>query len=200
MRIKKTMAKKLLALGLLPVALLVLSGCSDGIQAVTNSYGNDMEKLEETQAKLQRSQPVPEINNSQTRKSIAERAKLFDSENKTTYIYLVSFGKVMAFYPVRGQVVSLRSYLTPVENIVNSRGVNCRTAARSSNNEPSCGVDGGQVVSAPDIDGTYGDNVDGIFFFTADTGAYVEWKGDYMVSDQPLHLATQPELVREIKD
>ena len=41
-------------------------------------------------------------------------------------------------------------------------------------------------------------NTDGIFFFTTE-GAYVEWKGDYMMSDQPLKLTTTPELVREIK-
>lgn len=197
MKVKKSM-KKFLPLLALPVALLTLSGCSDGTQAVTNSYGEDMEKLEATQARLQDAVPVPEIQNSTTRRAISERAKVFDAENKVTYIYLVSFGKVMAFYPVKGQVVSLRSYLTPVENLVNYRGVNCRTAARNNNNEPSCGTSA-NVVSAPDIDGTYGENVDGIFFFTADTNAYVEWKGDYMVSDQPLKLSQQPELIREVK-
>ena len=40
--------------------------------------------------------------------------------------------------------------------------------------------------------------MNGIFFFTTE-GAYVEWVGDYMMSDQPLKLTTQPELVREIK-
>lgn len=196
MRIKKSM-KRYFMLLLIPLFAVTLAGCSDQTKAVTNSYGNDMEKLEETQARLQQAVPVPEIQNSQTRKAIAERAKIFDAENKVTYVYLVSFGKVMAFYPVKGQVVSLRSYLTPAENLVNYRGVNCRTAGRNNNNEPSC-TNGGTVVGAPDIDGTYGDNVDGIFFFTADTNAYVEWKGDYMVSDQPLKLATQPELIRDI--
>lgn len=36
------------------------------------------------------------------------------------------------------------------------------------------------------------------YIFTTE-GAYVEWKGDYMMSDQPLKLTTQPELVRQIK-
>jgi hypothetical protein len=53
------------------------------------------------------------------------------------------------------------------------------------------------VVNAPDLDGTYGENVEGIFFFTTE-GAYVEWKGEYMMSDQPLKLSTPPELVRQI--
>ena len=47
----------------------------------------------------------------------------------------------------------------------------------------------------PDIDGTYGHNVEGVFFFT-DTGAYVEWNGRYICSDQPLKVTAPPLLVR----
>ena len=36
----------------------------------------------------------------------------------------------------------------------------------------------------PDIDGSYGENVSGIFFFTID-GKYVEWTGDFLYSDIP---------------
>jgi hypothetical protein len=48
------------------------------------------------------------------------------------------------------------------------------------------------------IDGSYGSNGDAIFFFTTDD-IYVEWRGDYMLADQPLKMTTQPELVRQIK-
>lgn len=171
---------------LLLVAAVTLAGCS---QAAPSSQQEAQNKLEETQKKLQEAVPTPNITRSQTRKAVRERAQLFDAENKVTYIYLVSFGKVMAFYPVKGQVVSLRSYLTPVEKLVSRSGKECY----GSTNE--C-----YVMQTADIDGTYGENADGIFFFTADTNAYVEWKGDYMVSDQPLKLSTTPELVREIKE
>lgn len=181
--------KKFLPLLVLPVALLTLSGCSDATQAESSQL-NSQKMLEETQKRLQESVPVPTINNSQTRKAIAERAKVFDAENKVTYVYLINYGKVMAFYPVKGQVVSLRSYLTPVDKLINERQENCTW----SSSESPC-----FVITAPDIDGTYGENADGIFFFTADTNAYVEWKGDYMVSDQPLKLSQQPELIREVK-
>ena len=56
-----------------------------------------------------------------------------------------------------------------------------------------------QVVESPDQDGSYGTNGDGVFFFTTE-GAYVEWRGDYMVSDFPLKLSTPPALVRELKE
>lgn len=175
---------RVLSLVLVLGSIIVLSGCTE---AAPSSQRTAQNQLEETQKRLQEAVPVPNITNSQTRKAVRERAKLFDAENKVTYIYLVSYGKVMAFYPVKGQVVSLRSYLTPVEKLVDGQGKNCDWT------QNPC-----YVMGTADIDGTYGENADGIFFFTADTNAYVEWKGDYMVSDQPLKLSTTPELVREV--
>ena len=89
--------------------------------------------------------------------------------------------------------------MTPLDKLVRADGTPCEVNSSGTNMgsyapswEPC------YVVSTPDIDGAYGENADGIFFFTTE-GAYVEWKGDYMVSDQPLKLTTQPELLREIK-
>lgn len=139
--------------------------------------------------------PVPNLQTSSERKNVAKRAEMFNNEEKISYIYLVSYGKVMAFYTVQGKVSSLRSYMTPTEQIVDRYGNPCTNL---SNSDDWCGSTGTYTISAPDIDGTYGENVEGIFFFTTE-GAYVEWKGEYMMSDQPLKLTTQPELVREIK-
>ena len=163
--------KKIVVVVILSVATLTFSGCMP-----ISSYQNDVKKVEETQKKVQQSVPIPEIKTSAERQNISRRAVLFDDESKITYIYLVNFGKVMTFYTVKGKVSSLNSYLSPLDKIIN-----------------------GVVVSAPDIDGAYGENVDGIFFFTADSGAYVEWKGDYLVSDQPLKLSTPVELIRMVE-
>lgn len=164
---------------------LALGGCTlESPQ--TNSYAQDAKVVEQTQQRVQDSVPIPQIKTSAERKNIAARAELFDVENKISYIYLVSYGKVMAFYPVQGKVSSLNSFLSPVDKLVSSDGSRCTSGY-------AC-----YVVSAPDIDGAYGENAEGIFFFTTD-GAYVEWNGEYMVSDQPLKLTTQPELIREIK-
>lgn len=124
--------------------------------------------------------PVPQLTSSSERANVAERAKRFDDPKKLSYVYLISYGKVMAFYTAKGKVSSLNSFLIPTE-------------------EAHCyGSEGCVTTDAADIDGTYGQNVEGIFFFTTE-GAYVEWKGEYMMSDQPLQLSTPPELVREIK-
>ena len=39
----------------------------------------------------------------------------------------------------------------------------------------------------PDVDGSYGENDTGIFFFTPD-GKYIEWTGTYLYSDIPFEV------------
>jgi hypothetical protein len=186
------MKKIILVLTLLIVGIFLFNprqSQSCGFFAPCDStYGTEMNKLDQNQKKLIQSVPVPPLSKSQERLNISKRAQLFDNEDKTSYIYFVSYGKVMAFYTVKGKVSSLKSYMVPQEKLINWDGSPCDTSSTGA-----C-----YLVSAPDVDGSYGQNSDGIFFFTTD-GAYVEWKGDYMMSDQPLQLSTPPELVRTIK-
>ena len=150
---------------------------------------NELQTTLDTQKKLVSAIPIPQLETSQERINVSKRAEIFSKADKISYIYLISYGKVMAFYTVKGKVSSLRSYMAPLEKIVSSRGNDCNDVG---------GCENGYVVAAPDIDGTYGENVEGIFFFTTED-AYVEYHGDYMMSDQPLKLSTTPELVRTIK-
>lgn len=161
--------------------------------AKANPMQGELNKIAELQQKFVNAVPVPDLQTSSERKNVAKRAEIFNNEGKISYMYLVSYGKVMAFYTVQGKVSSLRSYMSPTEQLVDYQGRKCDNSW-----DNSCTGTTAYTMSAPDIDGTYGENVDGIFFFTTE-GAYVEWKGEYMMSDQPLKLTTQPELVREIK-
>ena len=153
----------------------------------TDKTKNEITTAAQVQKDLVNSVPIPKITSSSERANVAKRAEIFNNEDKISYIYLVNYGKVMSFFSVKGKVSSLRSYMTPEQRLVRGNGEKC-----DSYSSPNC-----FVVDAPDIDGTYGENVEGIFFFTTE-GAYVEWKGDYMMSDQPLKLTTQPELVRQV--
>lgn len=164
----------------------------DSEAALKAEAENAVQESNSINDKLRDSVPVPQLQTSSERKNVAKRAEIFNNEEKISYIYLVNYGKVMAFFTVQGKVSSLRSYMTPVDRVINSKGENCTDVWGG------CSQGYGYVVEAPDIDGTYGENVDGIFFFTTE-GAYVEWRGDYMMSDQPLRLATPPELVRNIE-
>ncbi len=127
--------------------------------------------------------PPPRLTTSQERKNLAERLKRFNTDSKVSYIYLVSFGKVMAFYTVKGKVSSVNSLLTTPDQLVRPHNM----------------VSERYVVASPDLDGSYGSNGDAVFFFTTD-GTYVEWSGDYMLCDKPLKLTTPPELVIQLSE
>lgn len=86
--------------------------------------------------------------------------------------YIVLFtesGATVGSFIVDGKVSSLNSYLTPDSEYYElisgstSRYVNQWLA---------------------DVDGSYGENDNGIFFFTPD-GKYIEWTGTYLYSDIP---------------
>lgn len=124
--------------------------------------------------------PIPKLNDSLERANISKRLTTFSDPNKLSYIYLVSFGKVMAFYTVKGKITSGSKRLTPSDQLVDNSYTNDQ-----------------YVVQAPELDGTYGNSADYIYFWTTD-GVYVQWNGEYMMADQPLQLTTQPELVRSV--
>lgn len=165
------------------------AGCT--VASSPTSYQTESKKTEAIQKNVIQAVPIPELTTSSERKNVARRAEIFNNEEKITYVYLVNYGKVMAFYTAKGKISSLRSYLAPTQKLVFGNGARCDEDNYDST--PGC-----YQIEAPEIDGTYGENVDGIFFFTTED-AYVEWHGDYMMSDQPLKLSTQPELIREIK-
>ena len=83
--------------------------------------------------------------------------------------YVVLFtdnGSVVGRFVVDGKVSSLNSFLTPDTTYPNSVGSDW----------------------LPDVDGSYGENDTGIFFFTPD-GMYIEWTGDYLYSDIPFEIS-----------
>lgn len=160
---------------------LLLLGCEASGQTptATSTMKSQYSLMAEQASRLQNSQPAPVVNYSATRAQVSKRIVRWSDPNRISYIYLISYGRVMAFYTVKGSVESKRSYLFPVTTAIDLGGSTTYEIA---------------VVDSPDIDGTYGENADSIFFFTTDD-VYVEWSGDYMWVDQPLKLSTAPELV-----
>ena len=121
------------------------------------------------------------------REQLIKRTNLWNDESKISYIYLVSYGKVMSFHAIKGKVSSVNSMLTNPEQVVGT----CNDGNMTTNCTSL-------IASAPAEDGSYGSNGDAVFFFTTD-GVYIEWNGEYMLADQPLKLSTPPVIVRDIK-
>ena len=86
---------------------------------------------------------------------------------------LFSGNTVVGSFVVDGKVSSLNSFLTP-SNVDSTYG----------------GSSGGYTTittEMADVDGSYGENDSGIFFFTPD-GKYIEWTGSYLYSDIPFEV------------
>jgi len=165
------------------VAFTLSSGCSNERKAQTQLA--EQQKTEAQQTVHLKTTPPPLLKASQERKNLIERLRRFNVDSKVSYIYLVDYGKVMAFYTVKGKVSSVNSLLTTPEQII-----------ETSNFERGLHT---QVVASPDLDGSYGSNGDAIFFFTTD-GTYVEWAGTYMLCYKPLKLSTPPAMVINVED
>lgn len=138
----------------------------------------EQKQTEENQARLLTAQPPVSLQWSLERENINKRTNLWNNENKVSYIYLVSYGRIMAFYSIKGKVSSVNSQITNPEQLKRTHG-------------------GSVTLPSPAEDGSYGTNGDGIFFFTTD-GTYVEWAGNYMLADKPFKLSTPPTLTRAI--
>lgn len=102
-----------------------------------------------------------------------ERANSLVCEIEKPLGYIVLFtesGGVVGRFVVDGKVSSLNSYLTPDSEAYTTG------ATRT-------------IYWVADIDGSYGENDQGIFFFTPD-GKYIEWTGTYLYSDIPFEVDT----------
>jgi len=167
-------------------ALLALfTGCQNDHGASKSTQRAEQQTTERQQEVHLKNSPPPKLTNSQERENLARRLTRFNTDSKVSYIYLISYGKIMAFYTVKGKVSSVNSLLTTPDQI-------------KSYDHPE-GGDHSVVVASPDLDGSYGSNGDAIFFFTTDD-TYVEWNDVYMLCDKPLKLSTPPMMVIQVED
>lgn len=152
--------------------LLSLVGCDDSV----NGSRNDTKTTIDLANELQRNQPTPsDLEYSLERYNLIKRAYWVNGQREKAnalpceivkplgYIVLFSGNAVVGSFTVDGKVSSLNSYLTPDTYYYS-------LVSRD--------------IWLADVDGTYGENDSGIFFFTPD-GKYIEWTGDYLYSDIP---------------
>ena len=174
---------RIISLILVLVACVSLMACD--IEA-SGSYA-DSYNTQENANRLQTNQPTPtDIEYSLERYNLIRRAYWVNGlrekanalpcpiEKPLGYVILLTeSGSVVGKFTVDGKVSSLNSFLTPDSEYYEL-------------------VYGGTYEREnkwlADVDGSYGENDNGIFFFTPD-GKYVEWSGIYLYSDIPFEVS-----------
>ena len=159
--------KKVFGVVLVVMALSMFASCE------LSSMSKQQVAKEESLQILFDKVPTPVVETAQERKLVVKRVERFDVENKLGYVYIFIAGShvPVGYYAVIGKVASLNSFLVPQQRV--SPG-------------------GSFVLDDADLDGTYGTNHEGVFFFT-DNDVYVEISASmpYMYTDQPLPLRVQ---------
>lgn len=168
---------------LLVVSMFALTGCDLGNETSEGGSKQDATNTKIAANTLQANQPTPtDINYSLERYNLIRRAYWVNGQREKAnalvcqiekplgYIVLFSGNVVVGSFVVDGKVSSLNSFLTP----------------DSEYYEQEFGREGWSNGNKwlADVDGSYGQNDSGIFFFTPD-GKYIEWSGDYLYSDIP---------------
>ena len=170
--------KKILAVIISLIILVLMSAC--GITAISGSR-EDVKSTIEIVNRLQTNQPTPtDIDYSLERYNLIrrtywvngqrEKANSLPCEVEKPLGYIVLFtdnGGVIGSFIVDGKVSSLNSFLTPDSEYYEYSNYRNKWLA--------------------DIDGSYGENDSGIFFFTTD-GKYIEFTGAYLYSDIPFEV------------
>lgn len=184
--------KKLISALICIVLCISLFFCV-GCEETTSGSAADTKATMATANKLQQNQPTPtDIEYSLERYNLIRRAYWVNGqrEKANTLVceiekplgYIVLFtdnGGVVGSFVVDGKVSSLNSYLTPDSEVYEIEG------ETADSNVYSNGTRDNDWIA--DVDGSYGENDNGIFFFTPD-GKYLEWTGVYLYSDIPFEV------------
>lgn len=169
----------------LVLILCLMVVCFTGCDIETTASGIDKQTTIDIGNKLARNQPTPDdIDYSLERYNLIkrtywvngqrEKANTLPCEIVKPFGYIVLFtesGSVVGSFTVDGKVSSLNSFLTPDSLYYEVVGEYMNGANYEND-------------WLPDVDGSYGENDTGIFFFTTD-GKYIEWTGCYLYSDIP---------------
>lgn len=161
---------------------LLLASCDMTTTTTTDGSKKDTQTTVDVANKLQANQPTPsDIDYSLERYNLIRRAYWVNGQREKAntlpceiekplgYIVLMTeSGAIVGSFIVDGKVSSLNSFLSPDSEYYDmSRGEYSHYNKWLS-----------------DVDGSYGENDNGIFFFTPD-GKYIEWTGIYLYSDIP---------------
>lgn len=152
------------------VVAMSLTACNEPVSGAQQEGQKQTEQAFDQQSKAV-PYPASELRDSLERRNLKERLLRTNKPNQQGFVYLMSFGKIIGYYGVKGKVSSTQSQMTTDQLIIQ----NCGTCTERS------------VVSAPGDDGSYGPNESGIFFFTTE-GQMITTSLDYIWSDNPISI------------
>lgn len=169
--------------------MVCLTGCDEYSYTETASEADKSSTIK-IGDKLTKNQPTPtDIDYSLERYNLIkrtywvngqrEKANTLPCEIEKPLGYIVLFtesGAAVGSFVVDGKVSSLNSFLTPDSEVYEIGGDITDNAVYNNGTQENDWL--------PDVDGSYGENDAGIFFFTPD-GKYIEWTGTYLYSDIP---------------
>lgn len=171
--------KKIISFVLVAVMLCTLVGCSG---EPTNGSREDVKNTINAANNLHTNQATPtDLDYSLERYNLIRRAYWVNGQREKAntlvceiekplgYVVLFSGNTLVGNFVVDGKVSSLNSYLTPDSEYYE---IDIESESYRDNKWLA------------DVDGSYGTNDNGIFFFTPD-GKYIEWTGTYIYSDIP---------------
>lgn len=202
------MKNKILKISILVIimmmGLVVLTGCEEYENTNTEK---DVKATLNIGDKLINNQPTPtDIDYSLERYNLIRRAYWVNGQRERANTLVCEVEKPLGYialflengscagrFIVDGKVTSLNSYLTP-----DSEFFEKNTDYRSGNTETAKSVYDFSNKWLADVDGSYGENDKGIFFFTTD-GKYVEWTGTYLYSDIPFEIQNPVVIYKEGK-
>lgn len=179
------MKKKSIILGIILTAIMLfLTGCSEEIRQTSGTKA-DTTATKQIADSLSSRQPTPtDIEYSLERYNLIRRAYWVNGQREKAntvicpvekplgYIVLFAGNTVVNSFIVDGKVSSLNSYLSPDSEYY-------EYVYGGSHREYNRWL--------ADVDGSYGENDNGIFFFTPN-GNYIEWTGEYLYSDIPFEV------------
>ena len=193
---KKNIKKILSVVLVIAMVGVIFMGCdTESVKSTAQKTSQDTKNAISAGANIIENQPAPtDLDYSLERYNIIRRAYWVNGQREKAnslqcevekplgYIVLFSeAGAVVGNFIVDGKVSSLNSYLFPAQTDYDWSG----DTVGSDYGASSAGSV--YTVENPGIDGAYGQNVTGIFFFTTD-GKYIEWTGDFLYSDIPFEV------------
>lgn len=197
--------KKILSIITMVLVLCATMFCFAGCELESNSGAEQDTKATIAAANsLQENQPTPtDLEYSLERYNLIRRAYWVNGQQEKArnlpceitkplaYIVLLTeSGAPVGSFTVDGKVSSLNSFLTPDSECYEVGGEHTDTDIYYHGTEENDWL--------ADVDGSYGENDNGIFFFTPD-GNYYEWTGIYLYTDTLIEIENPVVTIKESK-